>query len=84
MVCEERRDDKEVVNVSEEKDVVVATEEKDMMIAPEDKDMVITPEDNDMVNATAMEQIMNMDTVMVGSHIAAMYGRRWYIGRVDK
>ena len=46
--------------------------------------MVIAPDEKDVVNATAMEQMMDMDAVTGSCHIAAMYGRRCYIGRLVK
>ena len=54
MSCEERGEEKAVVNI------------------PEMNEMVNTPKEYDVVNATAMGQIM--ETVTVGSHIAAIYG----------
>ena len=71
-------------DVAEEIWAVKRGEEKEVVNVPEGKYIVNAPEDNDVVNATTMGQIMDMDTATFGSHIATMYGRRWYIGRLVK
>ena len=48
------------------------------------KQVLNAPEESNIVNAMAMGQIIDMDTVTVGSHIAAVYERRRCIGRVAK
>ena len=42
------------------------------MNGSKEKDIVIAPEVKDLVNTTAIEQIMDMDTVTFGSHFAVM------------
>ena len=52
------------------------------MNTPEDREVAKTPEGRAVVNTSVMEEMMDMENITVGSHIAVVYGRHWYIGKV--
>ena len=56
---------REIMNAPEKKEVVNASKDRDMVNTLKEKDLVVGLDEKDVVNVTALELIIDMDTVTV-------------------
>lgn len=70
-------------DLSDEREISTTAEREAMNVADEREVITATEDSGEEANMT-MEGIMDMDNITVGSYIAVVYGRRWYIGRVER